>query len=218
MEPRYDGFVSRYLNRRFSDPVASALARTPLTPNQASVGAMAIGLFSFVSFLLGYNIVGGVLAQISSIADGVDGELARLKRMASPFGGFFDSVLDRYTDAAIVLGMTFWAANHEAYPGIWIAGFLAMVGTLCISYTRARAPEIRRNVFDRGLASVASRDVRLFLVMLGGILGQLYITLLVLAALTNVTVLYRLLLTYLYLRRGNHLVGSTREKGLPGSQ
>jgi phosphatidylglycerophosphate synthase len=129
---------------------------------------------SFASFVLGWNIVGGVLAQISSIADGVDGELARLKKMASPFGGFMDAVLDRYADALIILGMTIWAAGHEAYRGIWIVGFLAMVGTLCISYTRAKAPDAHRNPFDRGIASAASRDVRLFLIMLGGILGQVY--------------------------------------------
>jgi len=175
------------------------LARTPLTPNQATLGATAIGVFSFVSFLLGLNILGGVLAQLSSVADGVDGELARIKNMASPFGGFLDAVLDRYVDALIVLGMTFWAAAHETYPGIWIVGFLAMVGTLCISYTPARAPEAARTLFDRGVASVPSRDVWLFLVMVGSILGQVYILLLVLAALTNVIVLYRLLLAYVRL-------------------
>jgi phosphatidylglycerophosphate synthase len=199
MEPRYDGFISRYLNRRFSDPVARLLARTPLTPNQASLGAAAVGVLSFVSFLLGQNIVGGILVQLSSIADGVDGELARIKGMASPFGGFLDSVLDRYVDALVVLGMTIWAAGHETYPGIWIAGFLALVGTLCTSYTRARVPEVHRNLFDRGLTSAASRDVRLFLVMLGGILGQAYIFLLVLAVLTNLTVLNRLAVGYLHL-------------------
>jgi phosphatidylglycerophosphate synthase len=199
MEPRYDGFVSRHLNRRISDPIARLLAKTWLTPNQASLGAGVVAGLSFASFVLGWNIVGGVLAQISSIADGVDGELARLKKMASPFGGFMDAVLDRYADALIILGMTIWAAGHEAYRGIWIVGFLAMVGTLCISYTRAKAPDAHRNPFDRGIASAASRDVRLFLIMLGGILGQVYIFLMILAALTNLTVLNRLIFTYLNL-------------------
>jgi len=176
------------------------LAKTPVTPNQAALGAAIIGIFSFVSFVLGQNIIGGVLAQVSSIADGVDGELARLKNMASPFGGFLDAVLDRYSDALIILGMTIWAAGHEAYRGAWIVGFLAMVGTLCISYTRAKAPDAHRNPFDRGIASAASRDVRLFLIMLGGILGQLYISLMILAVLTNLTVLIRLVSTYLHFR------------------
>ena len=200
MEPRYDGFVSKHLNRRISDPVARLLARTWLTPNHATLGAAAIAGFSFASFVLRWNIVGGILAQVSSIADGVDGELARLKKMASPFGGFLDAVLDRYSDALIILGMTIWASGHEAYRGIWIVGFLAMVGTLCISYTRAKAPDAQHNPFDRGIASAASRDVRLFLVMLGGILGQVYIFLMILAMLTNLTVLNRLIFTYLNLR------------------
>ena len=200
MGPRYDGFVSRTLNRRFSDPTARLLAKTPVTPNQATLGAAIIGIFSFVSFVLGQNIIGGVLAQVSSIADGVDGELARLKNMASPFGGFLDAVLDRYVDALIVLGMTLWAAGHETYPGIWIVSFLTIVGTLCTSYTRASVPIADSRPFDRGLTSIASRDVRLFLVMLGGILGQLYIFLMILAVLTNLTILARLVSTYLHFR------------------
>lgn len=200
MESRYDGFVSRHLNRRFSDPIARSLAKTWLTPNQATLGAAAIAGLSFASFALGWNIVGGVLAQVSSIADGVDGELARLKKMASPFGGFMDAVLDRYADALIVLGMTMWAAAHEAHRGVWIVGFLAVVGTLCVSYTRAKAPDAHRNPFDRGITSAASRDVRLLLMMLGGILGQVYIFLVILAVLTNLTVLNRLVFAYLNLR------------------
>jgi phosphatidylglycerophosphate synthase len=151
---------------------------------------------SFASFVVGWNIVGGVLAQVSSIADGVDGELARLKKVTSSFGGFLDAVLDRYADALIILGMTIWAAGHETYPGIWIVGFLALVGTLCISYTRATVRNDLRSSFDKGIASAASRDVRLFLIMVGGILGQSYISLMILAALTNLVVLHRLILTY----------------------
>jgi hypothetical protein len=54
MEPRYDGFVSRHLNRRISDPIARLLAKTWLTPNQASLGAGVVAGLSFASFVLGY--------------------------------------------------------------------------------------------------------------------------------------------------------------------
>jgi phosphatidylglycerophosphate synthase len=143
------------------------------------------------------------LVQLSSIADGVDGGLARLKNMASEFGGFLDSVLDRYADILIVLGLTLWSLSHETYPGIWLAGLLAVSGTICISYTRARIGPNHRHLFDRGLKSLASRDVRLLLIMLGAVIGQAYLCLVLIAALTNLVVFYRLIYMYIYLgRRG----------------
>ncbi len=200
MDTVYDGFISRHINRKLSEPAARMLARTRLTPNQVSWGAFGIALLSFISFILGQNIIGGLLAQLSSVVDGIDGSLARLKGMSSAFGGFLDSVLDRYADILIVLGMVLWSLSHENYSGIWLVGFLAIVGTLSVSYTRARIDSEYRPIFDRGLPSLASRDIRLFLVMLGGITGQVYFCLLVIAILTNLVVFLRLIYSYRYLR------------------
>ncbi len=197
----YDGYISKYLNRKISNPIARLLTRTRLTPNQVSWGAFGIAVLSFVSFILGQNIIGGILAQLSSIIDGVDGSLARLKGMSSTFGGFLDSVLDRYADILIVLGLTWWSISNEVYPGIWLFGFLAIAGTICISYTRSRIDAEHRHLFDKGLKSLASRDIRLFLIMLGGITGQAYFCLITIAALTNAVVLYRLVYIYRYLRQ-----------------
>jgi len=131
----------------------------------------------------------------------VDGSLARLKGMTSEFGGFLDSVLDRYADIWIVLGLTLWALYHETYSGIWLAGFLAISGTICISYTRACIGPNHRHLFDKGLKSLASRDIRLFLIMLGAVIGQAYFCLIVIAVLTNLVVFYRLIYMYRYLRQ-----------------
>jgi len=199
METIYDGYISKYINRKASEPMARLLAKTRLTPNQTTWGAFGIALLSFISFILGQNIIGGLLAQLSSIADGVDGSLARLKGMSSTFGGFLDSVLDRYADILIVLGLTLWSLSHETYPGIWLVAFLAIAGTICVSYTRARIDPEHRHMFDNGLKSLASRDIRLFLIMLGGITGQAYFCLIALAVLTNLVVFYRLIYIYRYL-------------------
>jgi len=196
----YDGYISKHINRKMSEPMARLLAKTRVTPNQMTWAAFGIALLSFVSFILGHNIIAGILVQLSSIVDGVDGSLARLKGMTSEFGGFLDSVLDRYADALIVLGMTLWSLSYEGYPQVWLVGFLAIVGTLSVSYTRARIDPEHRLIFDRGLPSIASRDIRLFLIMLGGISGQVYFCLLAIAILTNLVVFYRLVHSYKYLR------------------
>ena len=120
--------------------------------------------------------------------------------MSSTFGGFLDSMLDRYADILIILGLLLWSLSHEIYPGIWLAGFLATVGTICISYTRARIDPDHRHFFDNGLKSLASRDIRLFLIMLGGITGQAYFCLITLAILTNLVVFYRLIYAHRYLK------------------
>ena len=197
----YDGYVSKYINRKLSNPLARFLARTRITPNQVSWSALGIALLAFISFVFSQNIIGGILAQVSSIVDGADGSLARLKGMSSTFGGFLDSILDRYADILIVLGLTLWSVFNEAYPGIWLAGFLAIAGTFCVSYTRSRIDAEYRHLFDKGLKSLASRDIRLFLIMLGGVSGQGYICLITIAVLTNMVVIYRLIYMYSYLRR-----------------
>ena len=153
---------------------------------------------------MGLNIVGGILAQVSSIADGIDGGLARRKNMTSAFGSFFDALLDRYSDSLIILGMTLWAATNEAFGGIWLVGFAAMIGTLVVSYSRARIEHQFRTIFDRGPTSLASRDVRIFIMMIGSISGYLFFTLLFVAILTNSIAIFRLIYTYrLYAVRKN---------------
>ena len=179
--------------------MARLLAKTRVTPNQVSWAAFGIAILSFISFVLGQNITGGLLVQLSSVVDGADGDLARLKGMTSKFGGFLDSVLDRYVDILLVLGLTLWSLSHESYPGIWIAGFLAIAGTFGISYTFARIGSNHRHLFGKGLSSFAARDIRLFLIMLGAIIGQAYFCLIVLAVLTNLVVLYRLIYLYRYI-------------------
>ena len=202
MQAVYGGYISQYLNRKVSEPVARLLVKTRITPNQISWTAFSIAVLSFVSFILGLNIVGGLLVQLSSIVDGVDGGLARLKGMTSTFGGFLDLLLDRYADTLVVLGLTYWSFRYEAYPelGIWLAGFLAITGTICISYTRVLIDSEHRHLFNKGLQSLTSRDTRLFLIMLGAVIGQVYFCLIAIAVLTNLMVFYRLIYAYRHLR------------------
>ena len=193
MENVYDGFVSRHLNRRISRPLARLLSHTPATPNQVSMASLGIALAAFFSFVYGSHIAGAILVQASSVVDGVDGDLARLKGKASDFGGFMDSMLDRYADTLIILGVTLWAASESSGVHVWLLGFWALAGTFGVTYSRASIERVKANVFDRGITSAASRDVRLLLVMVGGLAGQSLSILIALVCLTNAVVLLRLL-------------------------
>ena len=187
-----EGFVSRYLNRRLSRPLARLLGRTPVTPNQVSVAALAVASLSCISFLRGHPLLGGVLAQTSSIVDGADGDLARIKGSGSAYGGFLDAVLDRYADALIILGLTGWVAKGSGKAGPWIAGFAALAGTFGFSYTRARMQAAPESTVESRVVLLATRDVRLLLVMMGGVLGKGFVSLVAIALLTNSVVLLRL--------------------------
>ncbi len=197
MDTPKDGLISRYLNRPVSRPISRWLTRTPVTPNQVSVVSFAAALGSVGLFMSGNNILAGLAIQASSIIDGVDGDLARLKSMATKFGGFFDAVLDRYADAAIFTGLAYWSYTFEGRgPAelIGAAGLIAAVGSFMISYTRARAEASLGGTFQGLAGSLASRDARLLLVMIGAVTGQALATLIILAVLTNTVVVWRVAL------------------------
>lgn len=193
-----EGPVSRYLNRRLSEPLARLLAPTPVTPNQVSVLSLLVALGALAGFALGQPIAAGILIQASSVIDGVDGDLARRQRRASRFGAIFDAVLDRYADAAIVGGMTWWAWAHPELSGPqpFLVGMAALSGFLLISYSRAVLEMAGYRALLSGAALLASRDVRLLLAALGSVIGQTYWTLVVLGAMSYLVVIWRLWLVY----------------------
>ncbi len=192
MTASLDGPVSRYINRRFSVPMARVLVPTPITPNQVSAAAFAIALGSLALLAIGRNIEAGLLIQFSSIVDGVDGDLARAKHMASKFGGLFDAVLDRYADAAIAGGMAWYAFSYEDMPGALPLGFAAMVSFILVSYSRARLEVAGGHDVTAGLLGFASRDVRLLALAIGAVVGQCWWALAIVAAISYATVAWRL--------------------------
>ena len=167
-----DGPISRYVNRPLSLRLSLVLARLGTTPLVLSllaflVAAVGAGLM----FLSGYLplALGGLLVQLSSILDGCDGEVARLKERTSAFGGWLDSILDRYADALILVGLTYYAYRER--PG-WLVlgiGLAATVGTLINTYSAARFDELLEGTAfaNRQGRLRIGRNVRLFVVFIG---------------------------------------------------
>ncbi|MGB9777317.1 MAG: NTP transferase domain-containing protein [Anaerolineae bacterium] len=187
VRPR-DGVIARRLNRRISVPISRWLVRhTSLTPNQISAGVFGLTVLAALLFCGGRGssvILAGLLAQVASILDGCDGEVARLRHMSSPFGAWLDAVLDRWGDAFLIAGMTCGAWRVLAQPWIWLLGFLALMGSFLISYSEARYEGAFREPPAFGDGIPAKRDTRLFLAMLGGLFGQLALALFFIAALS----------------------------------
>lgn len=188
----YDGLVSRHLNRRLSRPVSSALAKTPVTPNQMTAANLLLAVIVAGMAAAGWNIAAGIGIQVVSVADGIDGEIARLKNMATRFGAAFDAITDRYADAIILAGMTVYATRFEDLPRPEVIGCLALAGALAVSYSRSRIEASLGVEPADSVFGFASRDVRLLIAAVGTALGQCYWTLVILAVLSGLTVAWRL--------------------------
>lgn len=196
--PDKDGAVSRFLNRKVSLKITKFLARTGITPNQVTFISFLTAAASSVSFAAVHPALGGLLAQLTSIIDGVDGEIARLKFLKSAYGGLFDAVLDRYADFIILLGMACtWYLNTGSSLSLLIsAAALAGLPMSMLLKEKFHAltgrpflPEYHDGIF-RYLP--ANRDGRLFIIMLGGMFNLIPAALAFLAAVTHFQALARL--------------------------
>lgn len=193
----YDGIVSRYLNRPLSRPMARAIQGTAITPNAVTSFTLLLAVATGLMIAAGWNIAGGILIQAVSVIDGVDGELARLKNMATRFGGVFDAVTDRYADTVMIAGMLVFAVRFESHPHPEFVGMLALSAALIVSYSRARIEADLPDVIQAGrmdsVFGLASRDVRSLVAAVGTVAGQCYWTLIVLAVISGATIAWRLL-------------------------
>jgi len=182
-----DGFISRYLNRKISTRI-SALLVDRISPNQITVITFLLGIFSallnFVSIPLA-----GIMYQISSILDGVDGEIARASMRTSRFGGYVDSILDRYVDFTFLLTLAYVTIKEPLW---WAVVGAAIFGSVMVSYST----ECYRAVYGRSIYEdipemrylIGKRDERIFLTMLFCLIGQIKALFVLLAVLTNLRV------------------------------
>jgi len=195
-----DGIVSRYLNRRLSCLLTGFLVETRLSPNQLSGLSFVLAVLSGALFFFGlYPLVAlsGLVAQLASVIDGCDGEVARLKHMTSQYGGWFDAVLDRIGDAAIIFGMTHGLYVMTGQPQVWSLGFLALTASLVVSYMESRYESAFGSKMSLGRTAVpAKRDARLFVVMLGGLINQVGLALVALTLLASIEIARRLWIGY----------------------
>jgi len=163
-----------------------------LTPNLASALGILMAVIS--AFLYGTPqlypgnlILAAVFLLISGFFDALDGVIARLYGRVSVFGGFLESMLDRYADAFVLTGIILGGFGDV----FW--GFLALIGSLLVSYTRARAEAAGVKMETIGLAERAERIIILaaasFLTLIWS--DALGWSIVLLAVLTNLTVLQR---------------------------
>jgi CDP-diacylglycerol---glycerol-3-phosphate 3-phosphatidyltransferase len=207
IETAYYDILDRHLV-----PVLVALR---LKPNHITFAGFLVSLLAGVLFAYS-TLAGGVLTLLTGLLDTLDGSLARTLGEAKKYGAFLDSVLDRYTELVIYLGI--WCYFYQqGHASGWLSLILLLIlfGSLMVSYTRARAEGLGQpcvvGVFQRGeriivigLAGIINPLMNFILVFLGGTGLQdlpLVAALFVLAVGTNLTALWRFLHVLNNLRR-----------------
>lgn len=178
---------------------ARAAHRIGLTPNKISGIGIILAFLSAFAYAEWQNhalilLLATVLLLLSGFCDALDGIVARLYEKATVFGGFLDSLLDRYADAAVYVGIIIGGLCNV----LW--GLIAIVGSLLVSYSRARAEAAGIKMESVGLAERAERIIILFVASLIAVFWQpttvMNIGIILLAVLSNLTVLQRSLYVY----------------------
>ncbi|ACS90066.1 bifunctional L-myo-inositol-1-phosphate cytidylyltransferase/CDP-L-myo-inositol myo-inositolphosphotransferase [Thermococcus sibiricus] len=182
-----DGIVSRYLNRRISTKISELLVDY-VEPIHMTMLSFVVGIVAAVAAFFSPPL-GGVLYQLNSILDGVDGEIARAAMKTSKFGGYFDSILDRYVDFFVLLALALHL-NPDIWG--WAIVSLALFGSTMVSYSTERYKgEYFVNIYKtipRMKYLFGKRDERTFITMILCLIGKIEWIFLTLAVVTNVRV------------------------------
>ncbi|MEJ2682770.1 MAG: CDP-alcohol phosphatidyltransferase family protein [Candidatus Sulfobium sp.] len=174
------------LGHVFDKPLAGVARKIPFSPNVLTVAGFVVTVIAS-GVLLADLRTGGVVVLVGGAFDVLDGVVARINGRSSRFGAFLDSVLDRYSDAAILLAIAWNLADRNNYRGAMLC-LGTLVGAFLISYTRARAEGLGENC-NHGLME---RPERVILISFGAIAGLMVPVLWALFVLTHFTVLQRI--------------------------
>jgi len=170
-----DGPISRLLNRQLSSRISMALAALRIAPDLVTVFVFLVAVLAALALGTGHGILGGLLAQLSSVLDGVDGELARLQFRASSRGAVLDAVLDRVADAAILTALGVWAqSSHLPTWALLVLTGAAVSGSFLSMALKDRAAALGLPPFPERTFGwlLGGRDARLLLIAVCAILGQ----------------------------------------------
>lgn len=189
---------------------ATTAHKIGLTPNKVSIIGFILAVASAATYALAPShiwllLLATVLLLASGFCDTLDGIIARTFQQVTVFGGFFDSILDRYADAAIYAAIIIAGLSNSAWGSPWGAvwGLAALAGSLLVSYTRARAEAVGIKMESVGLAERAERMLILAAVSVIAFfwLPALGYGIFLLAILSNFTVIQRALHVYKELKK-----------------
>jgi CDP-diacylglycerol---glycerol-3-phosphate 3-phosphatidyltransferase len=171
--------------------IVRGLALSRIHPNVLTFLGLVINIAAAYLLAIGQQRWAGAVIIGAGLFDMVDGRVARETNRVTRFGGFFDSVLDRYSDLALLIGLLVWygSINRPLYV---VLTALVMAASVMISYTRARA----ENSIPTCKVGFMERPERVVLLIIGALFDRMSPVLWVIAVLGNLTVVHRMVFTY----------------------
>jgi CDP-diacylglycerol--glycerol-3-phosphate 3-phosphatidyltransferase len=180
------------------DAIVRMLALTRVNPNILTLMGLVVN--TYAAFLFGdatgenqrrMFFYAGLVIIGSGFFDLVDGRVARASHKVSLFGGFFDSVVDRYSDASLLFGLlVFYARGNRFFYVVLTA--LVMISSIMVSYARARA----ESIIGTCRVGFMERPERLVLLIIGALFNVMAPVLWVIAVLSTITVIHRITHTW----------------------
>ncbi len=182
--------------------IVHGLALTRISPNALTFIGLLINVVAGVLFGFAHAenqrrmfFYAGLVIIGAGIFDMVDGRVARATNQVTQFGGFFDSVIDRYSDVAIFFGLlVYYARANRFFYVVMVA--LVMISSVMVSYTRARA----ESLIPSCKVGFMERPERIVLIIIGALFNRMGPVLWVIAVLSTITVIHRISHTYQVLK------------------
>jgi CDP-diacylglycerol---glycerol-3-phosphate 3-phosphatidyltransferase len=173
--------------------LAAWLQTTSITPNALSFMGFALAAMAALLLGMGQLAWGGVVLLLGALFDLLDGSLARATNRTSKFGAFLDSTLDRYAESLTFLALAFYYISYRAdgRTELFLI-FVTLVGSLMVSYTRARAEGLQIEC----KAGILQRPERIAILVAGLVTGWMLPALWILAILANFTAFQRIYEVY----------------------
>ncbi len=198
MVTRWIGVGSRWL----LDRIVGALAALGINPNVLTVLGLVMNFWAAVLFARGQFPQAAAAIFFAGFLDMLDGQVARRRNRVTAFGAFFDSTLDRYSDMALYMGLlVYYAVIGRSFYVILAA--VATAGSVMVSYTRARA----ESLIPSCKVGFMERPERVVLLILGGTFSRMAPVLWVIAVVSTITVIHRIVYTWQETRAGRTLPG-----------
>ncbi|HWB98845.1 MAG TPA: CDP-alcohol phosphatidyltransferase family protein [Bryobacteraceae bacterium] len=173
------------------DRIVRALALSRIHPNVLTFLGLVINTVAAFLFASGKFWVAGLVVIGAGLFDMVDGRVARETNRVTRFGGFFDSVIDRYSDLALLMGLLVYYASINRFFYIVLTA-IVMTGSVMVSYTRARA----ECTIPKCKVGFLERPERIVLIIIGALADRMAPVLWVIAILSNLTVIHRMIYTW----------------------
>jgi phosphatidylglycerophosphate synthase len=176
--------------------IVRAFAASRINPNLLTFIGSAINAVAAYLFATDYFRWAGLTVILAGIFDLTDGRVARHTGRVTPFGGFFDSVMDRYSDLVLLIGLLVYYGRVNRFGYVTLVA-VAMIGSVMVSYSRARA----ENLIPSCKVGFLERPERVVLIIIGALGDRMEAVLWVIAVLSNLTVVHRVVHTWHETRR-----------------